>query len=135
MGLKRLAVSALAAVFALSGIGSILVMNHQPSVVDAVDLTGEEPAIRRQDDDGRALEVVDDDDVHGDGDATKGDDGTSGGDNTVVVHGDGDATKGDDGTSGGDNTGDGDATRGDDGTSGGDNTGANTNTGGGDTTD
>ncbi len=82
MGLKRLTVSALAAVLALSGIGSILVMQHQPASVDAVEL---ERAIRRQDDDGPALQVVDDD-AQGDGDDTTGDDGTNGGANT----GDGD---------------------------------------------
>ena len=97
MGLKRLTVSALAAVLALSGIGSILVMQHQPLNVEAVEL---DPAIRRQDDDGPTLQVVDDD-AEGDGDDTAGNDGTSGGNNT----GDGDNTAGNDGTSGGNNTG------------------------------
>jgi hypothetical protein len=126
MGLKRLTVSALAAVLALSGIGSILVMQHEPAGVDAVEL---EPAIRRQDDDGPTLQVVDDD-AEGDGDNTAGDDGTSGGNNT----GDGDNTAGNDGTSGGNNTGDGDNTAGDDGTSGGNNTGDGDNTAGNDGT-
>jgi hypothetical protein len=132
MGLKRFTVAALAAVLALSGIGSILVMQHQPLNVDAVEL---DPAIRRQDDDGPTLELVDDDVSGGDGDDTTGDDGTNGGANT----GDGDDTTGDDGTNGGANTGDGDDTAGDDGTGGGNNTADNTNTGGdtggGDTTD
>ena len=124
MGLKRLTVSALAAVLAMSGIGSILVMQHQPAGVDAVEL---EPAIRRQDDDGPSLQVVDD--AEGDGDDTTGDDGTNGGANT----GDGDNTGGNDGTSGGNNTGDGDSTAGNDGTGGGNNTADNSDTGGGDT--
>jgi hypothetical protein len=116
MEMKRLAASTLAAIVAISGIGSILWMQHQPGAVDAVELTDtDERAIRSQDDEGPVLQVVDDD-----------------------TRGDGDDTTGDDGTSGGDNTGDGDSTKGDDGTSGGDNTGVNTNTGdtsGGDTTD
>jgi hypothetical protein len=87
MELKRLAVSTLAAVFAISGIGSILWMQHQPRTVDAVELIDDDqPAVRRQDDDSPVLEVVDDE--RGDGDDTAGDDGTSGGANT----GDGDAT-------------------------------------------
>ena len=136
MDLKRLTVSALAAVFALSGIGSILLINHQPRAVEAVELSDDDrdPGFRRQDDDGFVLEVVDDDD-RGDGDDTAGDDGTNRGANT----GDGDDTAGDDGTNGGNNTGDGDDTAGDDDTSGGSNTADNTNTGGdtrgGDTTD
>ncbi len=117
MDLKRLTASILAAALALSGIGSILVLNSQPESVQAIDLT-EDPAIRRNDDDGPpVLEAVDDDDDLGDGDSTRGDDGTDGGDNT----GDGDSTRGDDGTDGGDNTGDDTNTGGD--------------TGAGDTTD
>jgi hypothetical protein len=130
MEMKRLAASTLAAIVAISGIGSILWMQHQPGAVDAVELTDtDERAIRRQDDEGPVLQVVDDD-TRGDGDSTKGDDGTSGGDNT----GDGDRTAGDDGTSGGNNTGDGDATAGNDGTSGGNNTGDGDGTAGNDGT-
>ena len=101
MDVKRLTVSALAAVFAISGIGSILWMNHQPGAVEAIELSDDErvPAIRRPDDDGSVLEVVDDDDDRGDGDDTAGDDGSSGGNNT----GDGDRTAGDD-TGAGDTT-------------------------------
>ena len=126
MAMRKITASALAAVVGLSGIASILVIQNQPRDAEAVQL---EPAIRRDDDDGRVLTLVDDDGASGDGNDT--DDG----DNT----GDGDNTRGDDGTSGGNNTGDGDSTRGDDGTSGGNNTGDDTNTGGdtggGDTTD
>jgi hypothetical protein len=145
--LKRLTVSALAAVLAVSGIGSIVFLQEQPGSAQAVELSGDDrqPAIRRDDSDGQALELVDDDDddslpddLHTrDGDATGGNDGTSGGANT----GDGDATGGNDGTSGGANTGDGDATGGNDGTSGGANTGdgdatgGNSNASGGDTDD
>jgi hypothetical protein len=116
MDLKRIAISALAGVFAVGGIGSIVSLQQQPSSTRAVELPGDDPAIRREDDVGPNLEVVGDDDGVGDGDSNTGN---------------GDATDGDDGTSGGANTGDGDATDGDDGTSGGANTGGASNTGGG----
>ena len=57
-----------------------------------------------------------------------GDDGLTGLDDD---EGDGDNTRGNDGTSGGNNTGDGDNTRGNDGTSGGNNTGGGGGGGGG----
>ncbi len=73
---------------------------------------------------------VDDDEIirtitsNADGDATRGDDGTSGGDGgTITSNADGDATRGDDGTNGAATAtvnADGDDTRGDDGTSDGD---------------
>jgi hypothetical protein len=146
MELKRFAASALAAVFALSGIGSILVMQQQPRSVDAVELSPADldPAIRRDDDDATALEVVHDDDS-GDGDDATGDGGTAAGNNTGNAGGantgDGDRTAGDDGTGGGNNTvaaggantGDGDRTAGDDGTGGGNNTGGGGNNTGADT--
>ena len=91
MDIKRITVSALAAVLAVSGIGSILIQS-QPQPVDAVELSDDrEPAVRRPDDDAAPLIAVDDDDAgpKGDGDRTAGDDGTSGGNNT----GDGDATQ------------------------------------------
>jgi hypothetical protein len=135
MTLNRFAASALAAIIGVSGIGAILSSQARPIPVEGIELETDrddrapglpdpgEPAIIRPDDDDASLDAVDDDDddptgPFGDGDATQGDDGTSGGNNT----GDGDATRGDDGTSGGNNTGDGDNTRGDDGTSGGNNT-------------
>ena len=78
--------------------------------------------------------AVDDDDV-GDGDDTRGDDGSGGGNNT----GDRDSTRGNDGTRGGDNTGDRDShprqrrrPRGGDNTGDGDWTGGNDGTAGGD---
>ena len=100
--MKKLTAAGGAAVLALSGIASMVVLNPGPPDVAAIDLVGE-PAIRREDDAGPALDAVpdDDDDNSGDGDRTRGDDGTGGGDNT----GDGDRTRGDDGTGGGDNTG------------------------------
>ena len=94
MTIRRLTVSTLAALLAITGIGSILSLNQAPRQVDAIELSDEVPAIRRDDDDGQGLDAVDDDDDAG-GDGT-GDANT----------GDGDATEGDDGTSGGDNTGD-----------------------------
>ena len=84
--------------------------------------------LRKAEDEAPA-ELVDDDE--GDGDKTRGDDGTGGGNNT----GDGDNTRGNDGTRGGDNTGDRDNTRGNDGTGGGDNTGDRDATAGNDGTD
>jgi hypothetical protein len=53
----------------------------------------------RKDDSGADTELVDEED-EGDGDGTRGDDGTRGGNNT----GDRDGTRGNDGTSGGNNT-------------------------------
>jgi hypothetical protein len=113
----RLAVTLLATLLAFGGIGI--------AVTDVFGDDDEAAAMKtielRKDDAGGA-ELVDDEvptPQPGDGDDTRGDDGTSGGNNT----GDGDRTRGDDGTRGGDNTGDRDSTRGNDGTRGGDNTG------------
>jgi len=125
----KMAVLTLAAIVALGGLGVGFVRTFNDSAAQAV-----EPLELRKDD--SSTELVAEDDDEGDGDATRGDDGTRGGNNT----GDGDATRGNDGTRGGDNTGDGDATRGNDGTRGGDNTGdgdatwGNDGTGGGDNT-
>ncbi len=91
MAVRKVAAAGVAAVFALSGIGSVLIMQQQPSTVEAIDLSDDDSAIRREQDDGPALEVADDRD----------DDDTNGG-NT----GDGDGTDGNDGTNGGNNTGD-----------------------------
>jgi hypothetical protein len=111
----RLAVILLATLLAFGGIGI--------AVTDVFGDDDEAAAMKtielRKDDAGGA-ELVDDEvptPQPGDGDDTRGDDGTGGGNNT----GDGDRTRGDDGTRGGDNTGDRDATAGDDGTDGGDN--------------
>ena len=144
MNLSKVAASTLAAVIAVSGAGAILVSQGTPEDVEAVELeSGREPsqpeapaaddlAIRRSDDDTGALDAQEDDDPAptSDGDSTRGDDGTSGGNNT----GDGDSTRGDDGTSGGNSTGDGDSTNGNDGTSGGNNTGDGDSTNGNDGT-
>jgi len=150
MKMTRILAGTAAAIFAVSGIGSVLASTHRPAAVTPVQLDGDpapdngpvlvedQPAARIDEHDYDGLVAVDDepdaptpDAPTGDGDATAGDDGTAGGDNT----GDGDATKGDDGTSGGNNTGDGDSTRGDDGTGGGDNTKDDDTGGGGDTGD
>ena len=112
----RLAVIALAAVLAFGGLGTAFALDGDD------DAPGAEPIELRKDDASVEVLTEEDDDgpePAGDGDATRGDDGTRGGDNT----GDGDRTRGDDGTRGGNNTGDGDRTRGNDGTRGGDNTG------------
>jgi hypothetical protein len=129
MTLARLAVIALAAVLALGVIGTAFA---QLGAGD--DAATTEPIELRKDD--AALEIVqEEDDDEGDGDRTRGDDGTRGGNNT----GDGDRTRGNDGTRGGNNTGDGDATLGNDGTGGGDNSyvapagGGGSHSGGGDT--
>ncbi len=109
----RIAVLALAAVLAFGGLGTAFALSGDDDSSAAAD-----PIELRKDDAGDDVLVGEDDDgPDGDGDSTRGDDGTRGGDNT----GDGDKTRGNDGTRGGDNTGDGDATYGNDGTGGGDN--------------
>lgn len=124
MNLGRIAIGALAALVAVSGYavasGRLDDTKEARASDDEITLRREELADE--------VQAVEDDDNTGDGDKTKGDDGTNGGNNT----GDGDDTNGNDGTNGGNNTytGDGDATNGDDGTSG----GANTYTGDGDAT-
>ena len=126
MNLGKLAVIVLTVVVAGGGIAAALGGRASLPTADAIELSDQ---AFRKDDAGAALLVEDDgdDNARGDGDRTRGNDGTSGGNNT----GDGDRTRGNDGTSGGNNTGDGDRTRGNDGTSGGDNTGGG---GGGDVT-
>jgi hypothetical protein len=106
----KMAVLVLAVIVALGGLGAGFIRAFDDDEAVAVD-----PVELRKDD--SAPDLVAEDDDEGDGDSTRGDDGTRGGDNT----GDGDATRGNDGTRGGDNTGDGDATWGNDGTAGGDN--------------
>ena len=111
----RLAVLALAAVLAFGGLGTAFALDGDddgPGATQPIEL-------RKDDASAEVLTEEDDGDPEpsGDGDRTRGDDGTDGGNNT----GDGDRTRGNDGTGGGDNTGDGDATWGNDGTGGGDN--------------
>ena len=124
----KMAVLMLAVIVALGGLGAGLIRT-----IDEGDAQAVEPLELRKDESGTELAAESDDDK-GDGDSTRGDDGTRGGDNT----GDRDSTRGNDGTRGGDNTGDRDSTRGNDGTRGGDNTGdgdgtwGNDGTGGGD---
>lgn len=127
----KLAVFTLAVIVALGGLGTGFIRAFETGKADAV-----EPVELRKDDSGAELAAEEDDDDRGDGDSTRGDDGTRGGNNT----GDRDSTRGNDGTRGGDNTGDRDSTRGNDGTRGGDNTGdgdgtfGNDGTAGGDNT-
>ena len=87
MSLGTAAVAGLAMILGLGGVSTFILSDDQPSETQAIQMS--EEGINRQDDD---------DD--GDGDNTRGNDGTSGGNNT----GDGDNTWGNDGTSGGDNT-------------------------------
>jgi hypothetical protein len=83
---NRIIASTLAAVVAISGIGSILIASHAPGAVQAVELSSErdgppttdfvDPAILRRDDDADdGIEAVDDDrdDPTGDGVTTAGD--------------------------------------------------------------
>jgi len=89
-----MAVITLAVVVALGGLGVGYVRTFDEGsaqAVDSIDL--------RKDDSGAEL-VAEEDDDEGDGDKTRGNDGTGGGNNT----GDGDWTGGNDGTGGGDNS-------------------------------
>ncbi|MDQ3646201.1 MAG: hypothetical protein M3345_04615 [Actinomycetota bacterium] len=114
MSTGKLAVAGLALSLALGGGLVALADDPTTSEVREIDLDDRDGAVLRRDDAADDAMAVDDDDKDptGDGDRTRGNDGTQGGDNT----GDGDATAGNDGTAGGDNTGDGggDATGGDD---------------------
>jgi len=100
MNFGKLAVLALALMLASGGIGAALADWRASDPGEPIDLVGEDA---RKDDIAESKALVDDDE--GDGDDTRGDDGTNGGDNTRDVRaGDGDSTRGDDGTNGGDNT-------------------------------
>lgn len=100
MGIGKLAVLMVAGAFAFGGIGAALADWARSDPADAITLDD-----GRKDDAAVELAADNDDDKKkkgkgGDGDNTRGNDGTSGGNNT----GDGDNTRGNDGTSGGDNT-------------------------------
>jgi hypothetical protein len=114
----KMAVLTLAVIVALGGLGVGFARTFDEGGAEAVE------AVELRKDDS-SPELVPEDDDEGDGDSTRGDDGTRGGDNT----GDRDATRGDDGTRGGNNTGDRDATRGDDGTRGGEGSDGDVSTG------
>jgi hypothetical protein len=97
MTLGKLAVIFVAVALGAGGVGAALADWRSSSDAGAaIELDGRKNEL----DDGPAF-VGDDDDDRGDGDRTRGNDGTSGGNNT----GDGDRTRGNDGTSGGNNTG------------------------------
>jgi hypothetical protein len=100
MTMGKLAVAVLALSLALAAGFTAMRDDPQASQVRSVHLEDEENAFTRRDDGADVLTAVEDDEPKGDGDATGGNDGTNGGDNT----GDGDATGGNDGTNGGDNT-------------------------------
>ena len=115
MSIGKLAVLIVAVGVALAGIGAGFSEWRDSDAGSAIQLVDNVDARKNElDDDVRVADTDEDD-----GDRTRGNDGTGGGDNT----GDGDRTRGNDGTGGGDNTGDGDWTGGNDGTGGGDNTG------------
>jgi len=129
--MARILIIALAAAFALGGIGAAFSNSRTSTDGEPIVL---DTTARKDDGDAQVAGAATDDDDD-DGDGTNGNDGTSGGNNTAAPaaapRGDGDSTAGNDGTSGGKNTaapaaaprGDGDSTAGNDGTSGGDNTG------------
>jgi hypothetical protein len=88
---------AVAIAIGLGGFGAALKSFAGSDPVAAVTLS--EADARK--DDGDDIGLAADDDDRGDGDRTRGNDGTGGGNNT----GDGDRTGGNDGTGGGNNTG------------------------------
>src|SRR5687767_7674106 len=95
MNMGKLAVLAVALAFASGGIGAALAdWRNSDDAGAAVELVSDFDA--RKNDAADDVAVAEDDD-RGDGDDTRGDDGTNGGNNT----GDGDNTRGNDGTNGG----------------------------------
>jgi hypothetical protein len=99
IGMGKLAVLAVAVAFAFGGVGAALAdWARSDDAGAAIELASEFDA--RKNDANDDVAVAEDDD-RGDGDNTRGNDGTSGWNNT----GDGDWTAGNDGTAGGDNTG------------------------------
>jgi hypothetical protein len=90
----RLSVIALCAVLALGGLGTAFVALGD----DGDDDARQQPIELRKDD--ANAEIAQEEPDPGDGDDTRGDDGSAGGNNT----GDGDATWGNDGSGGGDNS-------------------------------
>jgi hypothetical protein len=103
----RIAVLAFAVLVASAGLLAVGGQWSGGEPVQALDLADDDQSARRDDNDVSPESVDDDDDDKGDGDNTRGDDGTNGGNNT----GDRDNTRGDDGTNGGNNTGRGANTR------------------------
>ena len=101
MSIGKLAIAVLAVCLAIGGGIAALADSSDDTAVGAIDV--DDGVLRRDD---AADDIVgvddDDDDRSKDGDSTRGNDGTVGGNNT----GDGDATDGNDGTNGGDNTAD-----------------------------
>ena len=94
----RLTILALAAILAFGGLTTAFALSGDDDGTASAD-----PIELRKDDAASDVLVEEDDDgPDGDGDSTRGNDGTRGGDNTYV--GDRDGTWGDDGTGGGDNS-------------------------------
>ena len=101
MSTGTLAIAVLAVCLAIGGGIAALADTRPTKALETIEL-GEE--IVRKEGAGDDIAGIDDDDEDRtkDGDATRGNDGTNGGNNT----GDGDATDGNDGTGGGNNTAD-----------------------------
>jgi hypothetical protein len=100
MSTGKAAIVVLVACLAIGGGIAALTDTDDDAPVEAIDL--DDGVLRRNDAGDEIAGADDDDDRIKDGDRTKGNDGTSDGNNT----GDGDATDGNDGTGGGNNTGD-----------------------------
>jgi len=101
MSTGKLAIVVLAVCLAIGGGIAALADTSDDTAVGAIAL---DDGVLRKDDAADEIAGIDDDydDRSKDGDGTRGNDGTGGGNNT----GDGDATDGNDGTGGGNNTGD-----------------------------
>ena len=97
LGMGKLAVLLVALVIGAGGVGAALADWRDSDTGTAIELAADE--MRKNENDDEIAAAVSDDD-EGDGDRTRGDDGTNGGNNT----GDGDWTAGNDGTGGGDNS-------------------------------
>ena len=99
MAMGRLAFIAVALGLAIGGLGAAVTGWRPLGQEDSVALANDDARKDDPDDDVAAADADE-----GDGDRTRGNDGTHGGDNTD----DGDHTRGNDGTRRGNNTGDGD---------------------------
>ena len=95
MSTIKIAIGVMAGSLALGSVVASLADSSDRTEVRSIQF--EDEGARREDLD---TELVTEENERGDGDGTRGNDGTGGGNNT----GDGDGTDGDDGTGGGDNT-------------------------------
>jgi hypothetical protein len=120
----KAAVFGLGVVLGLGTTAAVLEAQRGPDRFSVVEVQSDDLEGNRPED--QVAIALQDDADEGDGDGTRGDDGTGGG-----LSGDRDRTAGNDGTRHGNNTGDSDRTVGNDGTGGGDNTGGSYGGGGG----